>query len=62
MQQFEDLDVGETINPQDLSMEQCAHVLWYLMYLKEKRDGWINSRGCADGRKQCLWNDKRDSS
>jgi hypothetical protein len=27
MQQFEDLDVGQPINPQDLSMEQCKRVL-----------------------------------
>jgi hypothetical protein len=62
MQQFEDLDVGEPINPQDLSMEQRERVLEYLMYLKEKRDGRIKGRGCADGRKQRLWTDKRDSS
>ena len=62
MQQFEDLDVGEPINPQDLSMEQRERVLEYLMYLKEKRDGRIKGRGCADGRKQRLWTDKSDSS
>jgi hypothetical protein len=63
MQQFEDLDVGEPINPQDLSMmEQRGHVFEYLMYLKEKFDVRIKGRGCADGRKQRLWTDKRDSS
>jgi hypothetical protein len=30
MQQFEDLDVGEPINPHDLSMEQRERVLEYL--------------------------------
>jgi hypothetical protein len=63
MQQFEDLDVGEPINPQDLlSMDQREGVLEYLMYLKEKRDGRNKVRGCVDGKKQCLWTNKGKSS
>jgi hypothetical protein len=62
MQQSKDLDVGEPISPQDLSMVQHGHVLEHLMYLKEKRDRWIKGRGCAYGRKQCLWSNKRNTS
>jgi hypothetical protein len=62
MQQFDDLDVGEPLDPNDLSTEQKERVLKYLMYLKEKRDGKIKERGCADGRPQRLWTDKHESS
>ena len=31
------------------------------MFLKEKRDGTIKGRGCADGRKQQLWFSKGET-
>jgi len=34
----------------------------YLMFLKEKRDGSIKSRGCADGRTQRIYTNKEDAS
>ena len=33
--------------------------LRYLMFLKEKRDGTIKARGCADGRPQRIYTGKR---
>jgi hypothetical protein len=41
-------------------MEHRERVLEYLMYLKEKCDGRMEGRGCADGRNQRLWTNKRD--
>ena len=32
------------------------------MFLKEKRDGTIKGRGCADGRKQREYTNKEDAS
>ena len=36
--------------------------LRYLMFLKEKRDGSIIARGCADGRSQCKYNNMVDTN
>ena len=36
----------------NLSHEQRMDALQYLMFLKQKRNGTIKGRGCADGRKQ----------
>ena len=52
MKQLHDRGV---ISPQDgttLSKEQKMKSLEYLMFLKEKNNGTIKGRGCADGRKQ----------
>jgi len=32
------------------------------MFLKEKRDGTIEARGCADGRPQRIYTNKKDTS
>ena len=32
------------------------------MFLKQKRCGRIKGRGCADGRKQCVWTTKQDAT
>jgi hypothetical protein len=61
MQQFEDVDAAEPVSPQNLTPEQRNKVLEYLMFLKEKRDGRIKGRGCADGRPQRLWTAREDS-
>lgn len=45
-----------------LSRSERLRALRYLMYLKEKRNGTIKTCGCADGRKQCLWTDKCETS
>jgi len=40
------------LRKEDMSYEQRKKALRYLMFLKEKRDGTIKSRGCTDGRSQ----------
>ena len=54
MQQFHDLDMISPIDVETMSKQQKSRALSYLMFLKEKRDGNIKGRGCADGRKQQL--------
>jgi hypothetical protein len=44
--------VIEPIDPSDLTPEERKGALRYLMFLKEKRDGMIKGRGCADRRPQ----------
>ena len=46
----------------ELSNEERKEALQYLMFLKEKRDGTIKGRGCADGRKQRLHTTKEEAS
>jgi hypothetical protein len=49
------LHMRETLTPQhsnDLSDSQKQKALESLMFLKEKREGTIKGRACADGRKQ----------
>jgi hypothetical protein len=45
-----------------LTKEERHNALQYLMYLKKKRSGKIKGRGCADGRKQCVYKSKEESS
>lgn len=52
MQQLHDLDVLQPKPPTALNHNQKRSALQYLMFLKQKRDGRIKGRGCADGRKQ----------
>ena len=42
--------------------KERASVLKYLMYLKEKRDGSVKGRGCADGRPQRVYTSKNECS
>jgi hypothetical protein len=53
--ELKQLHMRETFTPQhsdDLSNSQKHKALESLMFLKEKRDGTIKGRACADGRKQ----------
>lgn len=45
-----------------LTPEQFKKVLEYIMTIKEKNDGAIKGRGCADGRKQREWISKEEAS
>ena len=45
-----------------LTTAQKKAALRYLMFLKQKRCGHIKGRGCADGRKQRLWESKDETS
>ena len=46
----------------ELTREQRARALAYLMFLKRKRDDSIKGRGCADGRPQSEWMSKEDTA
>ena len=46
----------------NLSYEERKKALRYLMLIKEKRDGTIKARGCADGRPQRIYTSKEDTS
>jgi hypothetical protein len=52
LQQLHDRGVLRPVEASSLSYEDRQSALAYLMFLKQKRDGQINGRGCADGRKQ----------
>jgi hypothetical protein len=55
----------DTFEPQDvktLTGDQKKSALESLMFLKEKRDGTIKGRTCADGRKQCEGSTKSDAT
>ena len=49
-------------NTQELSEQERKDALQYLMFLKQKRDGSIKGRGCADGRKQRAYTSKEEAS
>ena len=47
---------------EDMSYEERKKTLRYLMFTKEKCDGTIKARGCADRRSQQEYTDKADTS
>ena len=62
LRQLHDRKAMVPISKDDLSMEDRQKALWYLMFIKEKRDGAVKARGCADGRPQQKYTEKGDSS
>lgn len=52
MKQIHDREVLIPVDASKMSRGDKAEALRYLMFLKEKSDGTIKGRGCADGRKQ----------
>jgi Reverse transcriptase (RNA-dependent DNA polymerase) len=54
--------VLEPVEADSLSPSEKYASLQYLMFLKEKRDGTIKGRGCADGRKQREYTNKEEAS
>ena len=50
--------VMEPVDGANLSQAEKRAALQYLMFLKQKRNGTIKGRGCADGRKQRLYMNK----
>jgi len=52
LQQLHQKNALLPINKENLSHAERKKALRYLMFLKEKRDGTIKVRGCADGRPQ----------
>jgi Reverse transcriptase (RNA-dependent DNA polymerase)/Zinc knuckle len=62
LKQLHDRDVMEPMDSSKMSREDRYRALSYLMFLKEKRDGAIKGRGCADGRKQRAYISKEEAS
>ena len=62
MKQFHDRNVVHPLTPLYITQEIRDKALGYLMLLKQKRNGDIKSRGCADGRPQRLYKTKEETS
>ena len=62
MKQIHDRHVLKPVDPGTMSKSDKSEALRYLMFLKEKADGTIKGRGCADGRKQRRFIDKDSAS
>jgi hypothetical protein len=62
LKQIHDMEGFQPRHWHKLSAEERAQALKYLMYLKEKRDGSIKGRGCADGRPLWLYTQKKETS
>merc|ERR1712127_855965 len=62
LQQIHDMDGFTPKHWHQLTKEERVRALKYLMYLKEKRDGKVKGRGCADGRPQRLYTNKIKTS
>ena len=50
------------IHERDLTSEQIKKALDAISVIKEKRDGSVKGRICANGRKQRLWKSKAESA
>ena len=55
-------DVFGEIDYNSLTPEQIRMALNVLMFMTQKRDGSIKSRGCIDGRPQQLWTNKHETA
>jgi hypothetical protein len=62
MRQLDYCNVIKPVDGKKLTREQKRHALQYLTYLKQKQCGRIKARGCSDGRKQCLYKTKDETS
>ena len=62
LRQLHDRKAMVPISKDEMSLEDKKRALRYLMFIKEKRDGAIKARGCADRRKQHLYKTKEETS
>ena len=62
MKQFHDREVVRPLRREEITNDVKSRALGYLMFLKEKRNGEIKGRGCADGRPQRLYKSKEETS
>ena len=62
LQQIHDMDVITPKHPSEMTKEDIANALPYLMFLKRKRCGKVKGRGCADGRGQREFISKDEAS
>ena len=58
MKQIHDRMVIDPKNPEEMTCEETSAALKYPMFLKQKKNGTIKGRGCADGRSQRVSIDK----
>ena len=54
--------VMEGVPHDKLTREDKKRALQYLIFIKEKRNGRMKGRGCADGHKQRLYKTKEETS
>jgi hypothetical protein len=52
LKQLHDMTTFYPVDSKTLTKEDKAKAIASLMFLKEKRDGTVKGRACADGRKQ----------
>ena len=65
LKELNQLHERDTLLPkkkEDMTYDERKRALRYLMFLKEKRDGMIKVRGCADGRSQREYTTKVETS
>ena len=62
LQHIHDMEGFQPNHWYELTKEERTKALKHLMYLKEKRNGRIKGRGCADGRPQQAYTEKIGTS
>src|SRR5210317_1748750 len=62
MEQLHMRDTFKPVLPSNLTPEKKKEVLESIMLLKQKRDGTIKGRNCADGRKQREFTSKEEAA
>jgi hypothetical protein len=62
LKQIHDMEGFQPKHWDELTRDERAKALRYLMYIKEKRDGKIKGRGCADGRSQRMYTPKHETA
>ena len=62
LQQIHDMEGFQPKHWHKLNADERAKALKYLMYLKEKCNGDVKGRGCADGLSQRLYTNKQDTA
>ena len=62
LQQIHDMEGFQPKHWHELNADERAKALKYLMYLKEKHNGGVKGRGCADRRSQRLYKNKIDTA
>jgi hypothetical protein len=63
LKELKQLNDRDVLDPKsDLTKDEKNKALEYLMFLKEKKNGSIKGRGCADGRKQRETTTKEEAS
>jgi hypothetical protein len=62
LRQLHEREALEPTHPESMTGEERREALAYLMFLKQKRNGTVKGRGCADGRRQRVYTSKEETS